>query len=78
MKFKTFPLLLFLPHSLAINHDIEVGPDLTFTPNTTSPGSTLTFHFYSGRHNVAQSLFSTHCIPSPNGFFLGLHRPLLL
>lgn len=77
MHLKTLPLLLFLPYSLAINHDIQVGPDLTFTPNTTSatPGSTLTFHFYSGRHNVAQSLFSTPCIPSPNGFYSGFIVP---
>jgi plastocyanin len=59
------------------NLDIQVGPDLTFTPNTTSvsPGSALTFHFYSGRHNVPQSLFSTPCVRSPNGFYSGFIVP---
>lgn len=77
MQLKTLPLLLFLPSFLALNHDIQGGPDVTFTPNTTStsPGSTLTIHFHSRAPNVAQSLFSTPCNPSPEGFYSGFVVP---
>ncbi|KAE9380032.1 hypothetical protein N431DRAFT_394501 [Stipitochalara longipes BDJ] len=82
MHFKPFsPLLitlsLLLNRSQATNHDILVGPALSFSPNTTSasPGDTLTFHFYPGKHNVAQSLFSTPCVPSPDGFYSGFIVP---
>jgi plastocyanin len=63
--------------SKSINHDITVGPALSFSPNTTSAsaGDTLTFHFFPGKHNVAQSSFSTPCAPSPNGFYSGFIVP---
>ncbi|KAH8799930.1 Cupredoxin [Hyaloscypha sp. PMI_1271] len=63
--------------SKSINHDITVGPALSFSPNTTSAsaGDTLTFHFFPGKHDVAQSSFSTPCAPSPNGFYSGFIVP---
>jgi plastocyanin len=84
MRLTTSPLLplglflqLLLPLIHATNHDITVGPALTFSPNVThaSPSDTLTFHFYPGRHNVAQSPFSTPCVPSTNGFYSGFIVP---
>jgi plastocyanin len=71
------PLSLLLQPVLSANHDIQVGPALSFTPNTTvaSPGDTLTFHFFTGRHNVAQSSFSTPCVASQNGFYSGFIVP---
>lgn len=62
-----FAVTIFLNPSQATNYDIQVGPALSFSPNTTSasPGDTLTFHFHPGKHNVAQSLFSTPCVASP-------------
>jgi len=70
-------LSLLLTLTKATNHDITVGPALSFTPNIThaSPSDTLTFHFYPGRHNVAQSPFSTPCVPAPNGFYSGFIVP---
>lgn len=79
MHFQPLPLLLLsLPLTvLSANHDITVGPALSFIPNTTlaSAGDTLTFHFFPGKHNVAQSLFSTPCVASPTGFYSGFIVP---
>ena len=81
MKTLTFlpALLALLPTTLAsgTTHTITVGPSLTFTPNTThaSPGDVLEFHFFPGKHNVAQSLFSTPCAYKPEGFYSGFIVP---
>lgn len=78
-KLALFPLLMLLsPLVCSTNHDITVGPHLSFTPNTTiaSPGDTLTFYFYPGNHNVAQGDFAKPCEFLPGGFYSGFINPL--
>lgn len=79
---KLTPLLvalgLGLPAALCATHDIVAGQTgLEFAPSVThaSPGDTLVFHFYPGRHNVAQGSFSQPCQPAPGGFYSGYIVP---
>ncbi|KEF56872.1 uncharacterized protein A1O9_07062 [Exophiala aquamarina CBS 119918] len=49
-------------------HDVQVGPGLTFTPDslTAAEGDWVQFTFGSG-HSVAQSSFDAPCVPLASG-----------
>jgi len=56
-------------------HTVQVGNSgLNFSPNdfTASVGDTVEFHFYGPKHSVAQSTFTSPCMPASNlSFFSG-------
>jgi plastocyanin len=77
LKSTLFGLGLISAACMAANHDIQVGPDLIYSPNTTTAatGDTVTFHFFPGRHNVAQGQYNTPCVDLPGGFYSGFIAP---
>ncbi|OCL11319.1 Cupredoxin [Glonium stellatum] len=46
---------------------------LSFSPNSTTAakGDTVVFHFFPGKHSVAQGAFDSPCAPLSNGFYSG-------
>ncbi|KAG4440993.1 hypothetical protein IFR05_003500 [Cadophora sp. M221] len=75
MSFKT--TLAFLASSAAVmaaNHDINVGPALSYTPALTTAvaGDTLSFHFTSNNHDVVSGSADSACEPSETSFYSGL------
>jgi plastocyanin len=64
--------------ALVATHDVQVGArGLSFTPNITTAaiGDIVTFHFFPGKHNVAQGSFSNPCSSLPGGFYSGFIVP---
>jgi len=67
-----------VPAALAATLDVQVGAQgLAFTPNVTNAavGDTVTFHFFPGKHNVAQGSFSNPCSSITGGFYSGFIVP---
>ena len=76
--FALFASCGLLSTALAATHDVQVGAQgLSFTPNITTAaiGDTVTFHYFPGKHDVAQSSFSSPCSPSTGGFYSGFIIP---
>jgi len=75
MRVQLLPLTaVLLSCASAATIDIDVGEhSLSFSPNSTTAakGDTVVFHFYPGKHSVAESSFDSPCAPLANGFYSG-------
>ena len=70
LPFATLPATI-----LSLTHDISVAQNgLSYSPNNiqAATGDTLTFHFLSAPHSVAQSTFDKPCQPSSGGVWSGV------
>lgn len=65
--------ILFASTVLAANHNVTVGPGMTFNPSSLSDvaqDDTVSVWFGAG-HDIAQSTFAEPCQYMPNGIYSG-------